>query len=340
MLTIDRIDCGLDFEQEGKQFGNIELGFSDNQNSFAKIPVPVVCIRHGSGPTLLLSAGNHGDEYEGQVILRRLVHELSAHDIQGRLILLPALNYPAMLDNARTSPLDNGNLNRSFPGVENGTPTQAIAHFVTSELLPLADAGIDLHSGGSSAYYLPSAFVCTAADPNMTRRNLEFAEVFNAPFTYVVDGKGSATGFDPIANQAGVPFISTELSGGANVDFSATVIGIRGVHNLMCHLGIIAGSPELGEPTQYLNGIDGSAYLSAPYSGIFEPCAELGDQVAGGDLAGRLYSTEEIEREPEILRFERAGIVTVRRNGARVRRGSHLFLVAEKMEHEHVLAQV
>ncbi|MCP4469668.1 MAG: succinylglutamate desuccinylase, partial [Gammaproteobacteria bacterium] len=181
MLTTDKINCALDFERDGKHFGNLELSFSDNAHAFAKIPVPVVSIKNGSGPTLLLSAGNHGDEYEGQVILRRLIHDLSAEDISGRLILLPALNYPAMLDNARVSPLDHGNLNRSFPGIEGGPPTAAIAHYVSDTLLPLATAGIDLHSGGSSAYYLPSAFLCTAHDSDMTGPNLELAEIFNAP---------------------------------------------------------------------------------------------------------------------------------------------------------------
>ena len=338
MLTIDRIHCSLDFDRDGKHIGNLELGFSDNRHAFSKIPVPVVCIRNGDGPTLLLSAGNHGDEYEGQVILRRLIHRLSAADIRGRLILLPALNYPAMLDNARVSPLDQGNMNRSFPGIEGGSPTAAIADFVTRQLIPLADAGIDLHSGGSSAYYLPSTFLCTADDPDMTRRNLALVDVFNAPVTYVVDGKGSATGFDPIANQAGLPFISTELGGGANVGVEATAIGWRGVQNVMRHLGIVDGEPEQGPPTRFLNGINGSGYLSAPFSGIFEPCHQLGDEVTAGDLAGRLYSVEEVEREPREIHFERSGIIMVRRNGTRVMRGGHLFLVATEMERNDVLA--
>jgi predicted deacylase len=70
MLTIDRINCTLDFEQDGKHLGNLELDFSDNRHAFAKIPVPLACIKNESGPTLLLSAGNHGDEYEGQMIQR------------------------------------------------------------------------------------------------------------------------------------------------------------------------------------------------------------------------------------------------------------------------------
>jgi predicted deacylase len=182
-------------------------------------------------------------------------------------------------------------------------------------------------------------FLCTAHNSDMTGPNLELAECFNAPFTYVVEGAGSATGLDPAANQKGVPFISTELSGGANVDVDATAIGMRGVKNIMRRLGIIAGEPELGEPTRFVNGIDGSAYLSAPYSGIFEPRCKLGDSVSAGDVAGLLYSVEEVEREPLPLTFQSSGLLIVRRNGARVRRGSHLFLVASEMGRDDVLAR-
>ncbi|NKB63656.1 MAG: FAD-dependent oxidoreductase [Gammaproteobacteria bacterium] len=321
MVSIDSLNCDVDFETDGKHFGNLNLGFSDNRHSFDNIPIPIVVIKTGKGPTLLLSAGSHGDEYEGQVILRRLIHETAVEDISGRLILLPALNYPAMLDNSRVSPLDQGNMNRCFPGIEGGPPTAAIADFVTRHLLPLCDAGIDLHSGGSNAYYLPCAFLCTSADAEITRQNLALAEAFNAPNTYVVRGEGSASGFDPIAHQNGVPFISTELHGGANVDPVATEIGFRGVKSVMQQMGIIDSCPSPVSTTQFLNGVDGSAYLSAPYSGIFAPACELGDWVRPGDLAGQLYSVEEVERPPLRLKFSTPGKILVRRNGARVRRG-------------------
>ena len=338
MINIDYLHCNLDFEQDGKRFGNIELGYSNNQHAFAKIPVPVICIKNGSGPTLLLSAGNHGDEYEGQVILRKLIHDIQASDINGRLIFLPALNYPAMLDNARVSPLDQGNMNRSFPGVADGTPTAAIADFVTRELLPLADAGLDLHSGGSTAYYLPCTYLCTAADSEMTQKNLALIDAFNAPNTFVVRGENATSGFDPVANRAGVPFISTELYGGANVDPTATAMGLQGVKNVMSQLGIISEQIDRRPETRFFDGIEGSCYLSAPYSAIFEPNVELGDEVSAGDVAGYLYSVEEVERTPLAIQFEQSGTVLVRRNGARVQRGSHLFLVAREMPRDQVLA--
>lgn len=348
MISIDYLKCDIDYDRDGKQFGNIDLGYSNNENAFGKIPVPIVCIKNGLGPTLLLSAGNHGDEYEGQVILRRLIHEIEATDINGRLIILPALNYPAVLENSRVSPLDQGNMNRSFPGQTGGTPTAAIADYVTTHLLPLSDAGIDLHSGGSTSYFLPCTYLCTAADPEITRQNMVLINAFNAPNTLVVRGELSASGFDPIANRGGVPFISTELYGGANIDRTATKMGMAGVKSVMKHMGIISDQPQAQTQvqvqvqsqtgTRFFNAIDGSHYLSAPYSGIFEPAVELGNEVEKNDIAGQLYSAEEIERSPLTLHFKEAGTVLARRNGARVKRGSHLFLVAKSLSPDQVLA--
>jgi predicted deacylase len=63
----------------------------------------------------------------------------------------------------------------------------------------------------------------------------------------------------------------------------------------------------------------------------------LGDAVTEGELAGMLYSIEEVERPPLELFFKNSGIVMVRRNGARVRHGGHVFFVAEEIDREKLL---
>ena len=65
-------------------------------------------------------------------------------------------NFPAALAGRRTSPIDEKNLNRNFPGDPDGTITQQIAHYITTELIPLADIVFDVHAGGSSLMYLPA----------------------------------------------------------------------------------------------------------------------------------------------------------------------------------------
>ena len=112
-------------------------------------------------------AGNHGDEYEGQVAVTRLAKDLQPEMIHGRVILLPMANFPAAKAGHRTSPIDDGNLNRSFPGDPAGTVTQVIAHYIESVLMKMADYAIDLHSGGSP--YITFLRCCTATVKTNTR---------------------------------------------------------------------------------------------------------------------------------------------------------------------------
>ena len=145
----------IDYDAQGKQVDWLHLPHSVNRSAYGAIAIPIAVIRNGDGPTVFLMAGNHGDEYEGQITLAKLIRELVPEDIQGRVIILPAANLPAAMAGARVSPIDQGNLNRAFPGDAQGTPTWAIAHYIDSVLYPLADYHHDLHSGGSSLKYVP-----------------------------------------------------------------------------------------------------------------------------------------------------------------------------------------
>ncbi len=180
-LTRTRITTDVDFDRPGKQLGYLRLIHSDNRHAFSVVPVPLAVIANGNGPTVLLTAGNHGDEYEGQVILQGLIRTLDASRVQGRVIVLPALNYPAVLAAARVSPLDDGNLNRAFPGDADGSPTAAIAHYVESVLLPMAQGAIDIHSGGTATEYAPSVYLHCGGGHALLRRKLDGARAFGAP---------------------------------------------------------------------------------------------------------------------------------------------------------------
>ena len=154
----------VDYERDGKQIGQLYLPHSVTRSAYGNVAIPVCVAKHGSGPTMALSAGNHGDEYEGQVALTKLIRAVDPAEVQGRLIILPALNAPAALAGTRVSPLDGGNLNRSFPGDPNGGPTQQIAHYMTSVVWPMCDAMQDFHAGGSSLDYIPYANMHVSGD--------------------------------------------------------------------------------------------------------------------------------------------------------------------------------
>jgi predicted deacylase len=123
-----RLTAEIDFNRNGKQHGFIRLPYSVHRSAYGWIPIPVACVKNGAGPRILLMAGNHGDEYEGQVALGKLIRDLEPDEVSGRIIILPSANFPAAMAGMRTSPLDGGNLNRSFPGDPYGGPTEQRRH--------------------------------------------------------------------------------------------------------------------------------------------------------------------------------------------------------------------
>ena len=67
----------------------------------------------GAGPSVLLTAGNHGDEYEGQIALLKLIRDLDPGRLRGRVIVMPRLNLPAAAAGRRTSDRKSTRLNSS-----------------------------------------------------------------------------------------------------------------------------------------------------------------------------------------------------------------------------------
>ncbi len=132
-----------------------------------------------------MQAGNHGDEWEGQIGLGNLIRSLSPKDIKGRLVILPSANFPAALEGRRTSPIDEGNLNRSFPGDAEGTITQQIAYWIEHALLPGFDYAFDFHSGGSSLTYIPSALAPRHQDAARMEKVMGLLKAFGAPVSYI-----------------------------------------------------------------------------------------------------------------------------------------------------------
>ena len=335
------ISCDFDFDASGKHYGSAHLDYSNDEGVSRVFPIPIVNISNGDGPTVLLTAGNHGNEDEGQLILRQLIEEIAPEDIQGRIIVLPALNYPAVRANTRTSPLDQGNLNRCFPANRVAGPTDAIARFVVDVLLPLADAGIDLHAGGASAKYVNTTFLCACEDVEVFRKSFDLAKAFNAPYVYVVDGRGSPTGFDPAAHAAKVPFISTELGGGW-IDRETVEVGYRGVRNILSYLGIIDMADESSsiDPMIYLDARKSEGVVYAPYEGLFEARVDIGEAVEAGQTAGILYSLDEVDRSPTVLHFPESGVVCAKHVSARVVNGTRTYITVKAVPEEAILAPV
>ena len=336
------ISCDIDFEKKGLQISFLRLLYSDNKHAYGMVPVPIAVIANGEGPTILLTGGTHGDEYEGQLILRRMIHELDPQSVSGRIIIMPALNYPAVLASARISPLDDGNMNRVFPGEETGSPTQAIAYFVDSTIFPLCDAAMDLHSGGRNGRFIPCVYLCKDNNPDLMARKLAMTEAFAADLTIVVGAAAESAAVDlAAANGHGVAAISTELGGGGGVRPHTIEVGTLGVYRVLRHLVILPPDPaDRNLPkTRFVAFGDkpGGSQVYAPVSGLFEPYLVLGDTVEKNQVVGCLHPRDDPERTPVEPRFPSAGMIVAARVPAVVKRGDYLFTTANDISRDEII---
>lgn len=326
-----RITATIDYGADGKQFGHLLVPHSRNESAWGTLLLPIVCIKNGQGPTMLLTAGNHGDEYEGPVSVLKLVQRLRAEDLQGRLIVMPALNLPAMRANARISPIDNGNMNRSFPGHARGTVTQRIAHYVWSVLMPLADVVVDLHSGGHSLNFVPSAVMHELPDADRMARTQAALEAFGAPVSLILEELDAVGMLDTAAEDMGKLFISTELGGGAMVTPETIAVTDRGLDNLLKHFEMVSGAPTPPErPTRMMTTPD-NAFSMSMADGLYEPLVELGEEVRAGQPLGRVHFVEEPDRTPVEVAARIDGLLYCRRVQGYTRRGDTLAVLTQDL---------
>ncbi|WP_271600114.1 succinylglutamate desuccinylase/aspartoacylase family protein [Bradyrhizobium sp. CCBAU 45384] len=326
-----RIWSEVDFDKEGKTIGYLRVPFSTNASAYGWIPVPVASVKNGSGPRVLLIAGSHGDEWEGQIVLIKLIQSLQAEHIQGHLIILPAANAPAVEAGQRVSPLDDGNLNRSFPGDPNGTPTMMMAHFIETVLLPGCDLVCDLHSGGSSLEYLPSSVMIAPNSASQFRQSVDLLRVFGLPVGFATDastgGDRSLTGAcDRVGS---VACLSAELGGGGTVSRNLLRVAEDGLARVLHHIGALAAPPKAPGPgsIQLLYRVRSNDFVYSPANGLFEPLVSLGDTVNDGQEAGRIHFTQEPWRRSVTVKFGTGGVVLCRRFLARAALGDCLFNV-------------
>lgn len=274
MSDVSMLWTGLDYERSDKQSDYLRLPHSSDLSAYGWIPIPLVVIANGTGPTLLLTAGTHGDEYEGQIALNRLARELRPEDINGRVIIMPALNFPAVMAGRRVSPLDEGNLNRLFPGDPKMGPTAAIAHYVDKVLFPKCDLVIDLHSGGRSLDYLPLALAHPGSNDAHREKVKSLLNAFGAPFSVLTDGSGGGghTTLYAAAAKRGIPALTTELGGGATLSPRGLTIAETGVRRVLKHFGIAPGlNVDDTSSTRLMRSLEGMPPFTLPKAGCSNP---------------------------------------------------------------------
>ncbi len=240
------------------------------------IEIPVFVFRSNKpGPTLLLSAGMHGEETNGIEIIRKVItREEISHLKCGSVIAIPVINSVSFLFGSRDLP-DGRDLNRCFPGTKNGSFGSRIAYDLMKHIIPLIDFGVDFHTGGAKISNSPQ-LRCVFEFPD----NVALAEKFSPPL--IIDSTYRDGTFRKEAAKKGKPILVYEGGESMRFDYHAINEGVQGCFRLMKSYNMV----DVEVPDNPSVKIKKDTWLRAGASGLFHMNVRNGAFVSKGDLLG------------------------------------------------------
>ena len=284
------------------------------------------------GPTLLVLAGVHGDEYEGIAAIPQVYKAIEPQALRGRLVMTPVCNIPAYEAAQRSSPIDGLNLARVFPGDIDATITRQIADWLSRKLLPHADFLIDLHTGGI-AYELPTLIGYVQDDGALGQASLAAASAFGAPVLWGHPLPLPAGRSISAATSLGIPSLYTEARGGGGCDADVVACFRDGVTNVMKHLGMMRGDLKRRQLTHHLVG-DGNldTVIHAPVAGFFQREVSLLEQVKAGQRLGAILDAAGAESAQ--VEADQDGLVIMLRGLPRVQAGDGIAHITQPYQEQ------
>ncbi|MFA8450323.1 MAG: succinylglutamate desuccinylase/aspartoacylase family protein [Bacteroidales bacterium] len=229
-----------------------------------------------SGPCLLIIAAMHGNELNGTEIINRLLKNKAVQKLHGTLILIPVINVYGLINRLSTLP-STFDLEKSFPGSENGTHTGRIAHIFCKEIFSKADYCIDLQTGFFNHSNFPSIHV-DFDDLNAK----ELAEAYNSPvITRLKPEKGTLAAY---AFENKIPYILYKAGEALRFDEVAIRSGLRGVLNVMRKIKMLPlRNPQKSAVLKSFIA-DKNIWVRSSMSGINHSTLKLGQYVKAGDV--------------------------------------------------------
>lgn len=256
-----------------------------------KIEIPIHVFRSKKpGPTILLSAGMHGDEINGIEVVRKIITRKETQNLlRGTVIAIPVMNTVSFLFRSRDLP-DGRDMNRCFPGTKNGSIGSRIAYDLMKEIIPLIDIGIDFHTGGAKINNYPQLrCVFDFAE------SFKIAKIFAPPL--IINSVYRDGTMRKEASKKGKPILVFEGGESLRFDYKSINEGINGCLRLLKHYKMM----DVESPTNHFVMLNKSVWVRAKLSGLFHAAKSNGayvnkDEVLGaicnpyGQIEGRILS--------------------------------------------------
>lgn len=288
-----------------------------------RLPLLVVNGLH-EGSTLVVSGGVHGDEYEGPEAIRRVWGKLDPAQLKGTFLSVPVVNVPAFEVGAREGPVDHLNMNRIFPGRQDGFVSERIAHIFFHEVVLKADYFLDLHAGGKAFAMAPMVVYLEEGDEEFRAREVALAKAAGVDLMW--KGRGAWAAANVMAVRHGIPAILAEIGQEGRCSESMVELASRTIMNLMYHAGMMEGTLQLPERRMIVKG----TYLHSQAGGTFHAKAQVREAVGRGDTVGVI--TDLLGEIVETVKAPYDGIICSIRTFPAIRPGEWTVFVGELVE--------
>ena len=271
----------------------------------------LILVGRSHRPRLSCVALVHGNEPEGMIALYELWHELDVEKLDGTVVIVPVANPPAFRAGMRRNPEDQIDMNRICPGKPDGNTTEQLAYHLLHGIVAGSDLLLSTHGFTGDAVVVP--YTEYPKGIQVTDASRMAARAFG--LEYIEDYDWFYGDLANAATRMGIPGIEPEIGGLGITTPEGVALYKRGILNLLKHLGILPGKPEIPRQVRHIN----HTYLYAPTGGVIRRHLELRDQVHIGD---RIMTITDLFGEPlaEII-SPKEGFIGVQRLQASVNPG-------------------
>ncbi len=286
------------------------------------VEVPVIIERAKKpGPTVLITAGIHGDEVNGVEIVRQIIAKGINKPKKGTIICIPVINIFGFIHMDREFP-DGRDLNRVFPGSKTGSLASRVAYKLVTEIVPYADMILDYHTGGADRFNSPQIRIAK----NEAVLD-ELASTFGAPF--VLHSKNLSKSFRSTCYKLGIPILLYEGGKSSNIDSIVTNTGVNGAKRILSHLGMLNRKFKVSKPKKKSIFIEDSKWIRAKHSGMFKASVAINSNVSKGDVIGNI--TDPYGKFNYFVKADTSGYIFNVNQSPLVYQGDALFHISTKV---------
>jgi predicted deacylase len=272
--------------------------------------IPVVVLQgRQQGPVLAIAAGAHGTEYASVVAVEQLISVINPDELAGTVILLPLINIASFEQKTvHINPVDGKNMNRMYPGRLNGTQTERISYFITSQVVERCDHLIDMHGGDLDESLRPYSYWSKSGNDKQDVISRDMALAFGLDHIIIVSDRPrdpqQSRYLENTATTRGKPSITVEAGSAGTADSDDVTALVAGSLNVMRYLKMLPHPPERVENPVWLDTL---VSLLSEQTGIFYPLVKKGTYAQKGMKLG--YVTDYFGRTIFEARAPISGVV-------------------------------